>query len=177
MLPTIRSRCQEIKFPLCSEEEVTDFLVTREKILPDDARAAARFSLGSLKNALEFLDQTHAAIKEDALDIIECIAGGEAKKALDLAADYARTPLSENIMRLKFAAAFLREMELTNKGLLKPHSGAGDGRLQELGKRIRPGLFTEALDKISTAISALEAKTQPEITHAAFFLSLMENHG
>jgi DNA polymerase-3 subunit delta' len=52
LLPTIRSRCQIIRFAPIAFPEVEEFLVTREHFKPPDAALLARASRGSLGQAL-----------------------------------------------------------------------------------------------------------------------------
>ena len=56
-LPTIRSRCQLIRFQPLSTESVAELLVSRELVAdPAEARRLARHSEGSLQRAMELAD-------------------------------------------------------------------------------------------------------------------------
>src|ERR1041385_5585529 len=52
LLPTIRSRCQVIRFAPIAFPEIENFLMKQTGIRPDDAALLARTSRGSLGNAL-----------------------------------------------------------------------------------------------------------------------------
>src|ERR1041385_8799444 len=52
LLPTIRSRCQVIRFAPIAFPEIEEFLVRRERLKPGDAALLARASRGSLGQAL-----------------------------------------------------------------------------------------------------------------------------
>ena len=52
LLPTIRSRCQIIRFAPLANREIENFLLGREKMTTDDARLRAQLAQGSLGVAL-----------------------------------------------------------------------------------------------------------------------------
>ncbi|OGJ89660.1 MAG: hypothetical protein A2268_07070 [Candidatus Raymondbacteria bacterium RifOxyA12_full_50_37] len=147
LLATVRSRCQELKFPELSEDEIAAFLIEREGTNPDAARQAARAAMGSLSGALEYLDPENSAIRDEAAELVRCIEKNDSADALTLAARFSKTQLPENLLRLRFAAQELRQ---------------------------RPDMFPKVLPKITAALYALERKGQPELVHTAFFLGALE---
>ena len=52
LLPTIRSRCQSLRFVPVSAAEIENYLITEKAFTHDEARLAARLSRGSLSRAL-----------------------------------------------------------------------------------------------------------------------------
>lgn len=57
LLPTIVSRCQQIRFDPLPWQDIEDALITREKVTADQAKIVARMSFGSYQRALELLDE------------------------------------------------------------------------------------------------------------------------
>ncbi len=53
LLPTIRSRCQMLRFAPIDAKRIEDFLVKDKAVAPDDAALLAKLSGGRLGNALE----------------------------------------------------------------------------------------------------------------------------
>ncbi|WP_298865513.1 DNA polymerase III subunit delta' [uncultured Gimesia sp.] len=64
ILPTIRSRCQTIRFGRLSEENVAELLLQQELVESEDqAFQIARFAEGSLKTASQLLDDNLKALR------------------------------------------------------------------------------------------------------------------
>ena len=53
LLPTIRSRCQTLRFAPISTQETEHYLINNKKIAPDDAALLAKLSNGRLGSAIE----------------------------------------------------------------------------------------------------------------------------
>jgi len=54
IIPTIRSRCQTIRFSALSQDLIIDYLINQKQLPPNDARLAAEIAEGSLRKAIEF---------------------------------------------------------------------------------------------------------------------------
>ncbi|MBM80027.1 MAG: DNA polymerase III subunit delta' [Planctomycetaceae bacterium] len=68
VLPTIRSRCQSVRFSPLSNEDVTSILLAQESVQDaNDAAAVASLSDGSLTNAAQLLDPAIRAIRDKLL--------------------------------------------------------------------------------------------------------------
>jgi DNA polymerase-3 subunit delta' len=57
LLPTIISRCQQIRFDPLPWQEIEQALIKQEQINPEQAKIFARMSFGSYRRALELLDE------------------------------------------------------------------------------------------------------------------------
>jgi DNA polymerase III delta' subunit len=74
LLPTIRSRCQRVRFGALRPETVADILVAQRDLPPDHAAALAAVAQGQVSRALDFVDSD----KRDAvLDVVQRLAAGE----------------------------------------------------------------------------------------------------
>jgi DNA polymerase III subunit delta' len=72
LLPTIVSRCQEIRFGLLSDDEVQQALVLRKKLEPEQARVLARMSQGNYYRAVEWLEQNIGERRDLVIDLLRC---------------------------------------------------------------------------------------------------------
>lgn len=72
LLPTILSRCQEIRLGPLPDNEIEWALVEREGMEPERARLLARISQGSYSRALEWADESFNERREQALDFLRC---------------------------------------------------------------------------------------------------------
>ncbi|OQX87139.1 hypothetical protein B6D60_04620 [candidate division KSB1 bacterium 4484_87] len=70
ILPTIISRCQQIRFDPIPWQDVKKALIEREKITEDKAGAVARMSFGSYRRALELLGEDISEKKDLMLDVL-----------------------------------------------------------------------------------------------------------
>ncbi len=71
LLPTIRSRCQTIRFAPVGKEDIESFLINRGSHSVEDARVAAAFSNGSISNAITFDIGGFRAMRQLMLGVIE----------------------------------------------------------------------------------------------------------
>lgn len=84
LLPTIRSRCQRVRFGTLRPETVKDLLLEVRDLPEDLAESIAAVSQGQMSRALDLVDSDKRAI---VLDIIEKLEGGA--DPLALASDFA----------------------------------------------------------------------------------------
>ncbi len=123
-LPTIRSRCQKVRFGALAESTVAELLVS-QGLVPDAERAARLASLsgGSLCRALEVDDPALEEFREKLLRELGCPTCSSVELSKDVAAfvDEAgkeAPPRRERINRLLyFAAEFYRQQMRSLSGL------------------------------------------------------------
>jgi DNA polymerase III delta' subunit len=65
LLPTIRSRCQTIRFFSIPENLITDFLEKRYRVTTDKAKIAAVVAEGSFRRALEYVNEPDLFLSEE----------------------------------------------------------------------------------------------------------------
>src|SRR5262249_36184774 len=73
LLPTIRSRCQTIRFTPIPHEEIANFLIEQHGFPADDARLLARTSRGSLGRALATDIDTYRERRASMLDALKAL--------------------------------------------------------------------------------------------------------
>jgi len=81
LLPTIRSRCQQVKFPPLPAAIIEEALVSRNRADPDRARVVSRLADGSFRRAQMLLNDETILQREDALSFLRAAYTG---KALDI---------------------------------------------------------------------------------------------
>ena len=97
LLPTITSRCQEIKFGMIPDDEIEAALIREKNVEPDEARLIASISQGSYGRALEWLDEDWHERRE-------------------LAVEFLRTALRDHLARLKLVDEIVDQYD---KGTVK----------------------------------------------------------
>ncbi len=70
LLPTIRSRCQTVRFAPVSDSAIEEFLISDRAFSHDEARLSARASRGSVRRALSINASAFAASRDRMLDVI-----------------------------------------------------------------------------------------------------------
>ncbi|HEX8853620.1 MAG TPA: DNA polymerase III subunit delta', partial [Pyrinomonadaceae bacterium] len=82
LLPTIRSRCQSIRFAPLPADEVEAFLVSARQRAGKEARLAARLSGGRPGHALGLQIDAYREQREAMLDVLDALAGGDRARLL-----------------------------------------------------------------------------------------------
>src|ERR1051326_1898009 len=82
LLPTIRSRCQVIRFAPIPCAAIESFLIKNEKISPADAKLLARTSLGSLGRALRTDVESYRGRREAMLALLTALVAGDRTQLL-----------------------------------------------------------------------------------------------
>lgn len=85
LLPTIRSRCQRVRFGALRPETVTQLLLRDRDLTPEMAESIAGLSEGQMTRAIELVDSDKRAI---ALDLTKRLADGD--DPLGLAEEFAK---------------------------------------------------------------------------------------
>ena len=70
LLPTIRSRCQMLRFAPIQSKEIENFLLATKQFSPDDAELVAKLSRGKLGNALNLNLEKFRAQREKMLKVL-----------------------------------------------------------------------------------------------------------
>ncbi len=70
MLPTILSRCQEIRLGPLPDTDIEWALIERKGLEPEQAKLISRISQGSYSRALEWLDERFGDLRQQAIDYL-----------------------------------------------------------------------------------------------------------
>lgn len=178
LLPTVRSRCQEVSFGPVPQESVARLLSEKAGLAAEPARALSALAQGSPGRALELADSEELAARaatvealrravqgdlEDALSVAEEQGtGGEGREQAQLSLDRIETWLRDALL-LSLGA---KDAPLLNADL-EPQARA----IAEMAGQER--LFSW-IDSLQAARSALQANANPRLTMESFLLSVRE---
>jgi DNA polymerase-3 subunit delta' len=99
VLPTIRSRCQEVRFANVPIEELKDYLVTGRGASPERAELIARLTGGVLGRALDWCDQPwRLARRDDVVRAARSLRRADLNRVLETAGELyrqLRAPIDE----------------------------------------------------------------------------------
>lgn len=88
LLPTIRSRCQTVRFSPLSIDEIQDHLVRERARAPKEAKLAAQFARGRIGAALSIDVDRHRERREQLLGVLEALSvTGDRSRLLRAAED------------------------------------------------------------------------------------------
>jgi DNA polymerase-3 subunit delta' len=144
LLPTIRSRCQELRFGSLPLQIVERQLQSELQIGPDEARLRAVLSGGSLGEALTLDTEAYAALRED---LLQLLAAAERATVMD------RMDLADQVNALADAPAALTVL----RGLLRDLGAiaAGGGASQLINADVGDRLAALAAGPLGARATAL----------------------
>jgi DNA polymerase III delta' subunit len=177
ILPTIRSRCQDLSFSPISKQDIKKVLVEKGQ----DEEKAQIISLlvrGNLKQAMNLDWDEIRSLREEAWQLFDMVLGG--KSASSFLKDYGfrrRESIETEFVRmLEFMSSFVRDILLIksngNKNLLmNPDYDSG---LQNAETRLTFGQALEFLVKIDTALYALERNVNVNLLVSSTLVNMMD---
>jgi DNA polymerase III subunit delta' len=175
LLPTIRSRCQTIRFAPLSAEELETFLVGSRRRSGEEARLAARLSAGRPGPASDFNLDRYRARREWGLGVVEALANGPDRARLLRAAEELsdakqkeefepRLDALETLARDLWLAALGDETRIINADL-------GE-RLSRLAARLSPARTARWVGRLEELRGQLAVNVNRRIAADALLLSL-----
>ncbi len=126
LLPTIRSRAQEVRFSPLTPEQIRQILRTRPELEEAEVRFAARFANGSAGRAFGILDSGGREIFSEVIAPLLAAGRGEAFELSDSVADWARTTSSKLEPQRERVREFLRLLSCAWRDLLAERVGAAE---------------------------------------------------
>lgn len=171
LLPTIRSRCQRVRFGPLPPSLIEEIVGRTE--LPDAARATATaLAAGSADRALELSESGQAeAILQWALRLDTATSEGGIADCLDLAEELARHP--DRGLILETLGLFYRDVAAAGLGQtdglgFRDHEAALSARAADLG----PGEAAERVMRLQALSEAMARNANPQLALDALLLSL-----
>ncbi len=171
LLPTIRSRCQRLRFGRLSPGDVAEVLIARHEYAEADAHAAASLSDGSVGKALEGGSDDFVDARAAALQLLETVAddppparrimgamnlpGASKSKADRDALGQSLRALASILRDLVAIGAHVDERALANADL-RP-------RLQRLLRSFDNDRVLRAFAAVDRALNALDRNASPKI--------------
>jgi DNA polymerase-3 subunit delta' len=169
LLPTIRSRCQRLRFGRLAPAEVARVLIEAHGHSEEDAHAAAALSDGSIGAALEGASEAFAEARNAAMQLLEVVAGDpppsrRIQAAMGLPgggrgkAD--RDALGQS---LRAMATILRDLGMLSAGGSALANADLDRRLRPLTRAFDRDRILAAFAAVDRALDALDRNASPKI--------------
>ncbi len=129
LLPTIRSRCQVLRFGPLASSLVEAHLVERQGLAPAEARLRAALASGSLGAALAFESEAYRALREELLALLERI---------DRLSPLDRMTAAERLEQTEDPALALTTLRSLLRDLAAARAGVAPARLlnADVGERV-----------------------------------------
>jgi DNA polymerase-3 subunit delta' len=163
LLPTVVSRCSEIRFDPLPEGAVAEYLETFLSVEGAEARRVAGKAGGSLQRAVRLMDERFLALCRDAASMVQLVLEGKARSLPGEAESAAHTYSREEIAEL------FSEMTAVMRGLMR---GEGAGLSREAVEAASRRDLPADMRKISAASRALYRNVDIELTVAQLLLDL-----
>lgn len=168
LLPTVRSRCQRIRFAPLSPADVATTLMRDHGFSEGDAHAAALMAGGSLRRALEGDTEAYAAARDAALAMLGTLARtADPRQRLAGARALGRDTQDRDEIgrRLRVVASMLRDLEiLLARAEDRPLANADlQPGLARLAPAFDGGRAVRAFSSVDQALAALDRNASPKI--------------
>jgi DNA polymerase III delta prime subunit len=184
LLPTIRSRCGEIRFDPLAAGAIAGFLEEFYSVEKEEAKRLAALAQGNLRRGINLLEERFLGLWKDAAAVVGLVVDGKSKELIAEAEElagysearrrnrgYSREDIAELLEEMTILFGLLirnrdGRLSATEKGVLDDAIGAG--RLAATAARDLPG----DINKISAAIESLRRNADMELTLSHLFLDL-----
>ncbi len=168
LLPTVRSRCQRVRFGPVSPGDIAQLLMRDHGFAENDAHAAAALAEGSLARALEGDTEAYVEARDAAVSMLGTVAqASNPMQRLAAARALGRDKVDRDELgrRLRLVSSVLRDL-----GLLQAHAGdraLAHGDLKPKLQRLLPAFegdrAVRAFSAVEKALEALDRNASPKI--------------
>jgi DNA polymerase-3 subunit delta' len=160
ILPTIRSRCMEIRFEALGGDAIAGYLERFMSVESGESRRIAGLAEGNLRAALRLLDERYIGLRRDAGALVRMVLEGKAgalvTEAKGIAYNYTREEVGE----------LLGEMISVLRGLIR-----GGGSEQEASTTAGRDIPRD-ISRITSAANNLDRNVDVELTLVQLLLDL-----
>ena len=167
LLPTVRSRCQRLRFGRLAAEDVAGVLVKSHGYDKAEAQAAAAAADGSVGDALQGGMDDYLGARDAAVEVLQGVAGSaDPRRRLDSAKTLAGSGDRDEVrLRLRALAAILRDIGVVGANADERHLANADmtaslRRLVGAFDRVRVSNAFAAIDR---ALEAIDRNASPKI--------------
>jgi len=166
---TIRSRCQRVRLAPLSEARLRSFLQTRANVPAKDASILAALSGGSLARALSLRDTNAAAVREEALALLNPAHRKDPArlwKAAQVFMNYGKTGRESLKRMFEFHQLWLRDIlrvqaEMPTEALTH---GDKEAELQRQAATLTPREIRRRLSILEEAMQSIDGNVTPDLT-------------
>jgi DNA polymerase III subunit delta' len=175
LLPTIRSRCSQLRFGRLSAGEVARFLTDRHGVADDEAHAIAAVADGSPGRALEAGSKAYRDARASALAALQAVAAATSPKvrlqaATGLTAGKPSSATERDALaaRIAMLASLLRDLAVLSQGGSVAQLANGDlaGALGQVSAAFGSERALKGFAAADRAVAALRRNASPKIVAA-----------
>jgi DNA polymerase-3 subunit delta' len=175
LLPTVLSRCYEIRFDPLPAEAIAEFLVEFYSVEALEARRLAALAQGNLRRGIKLLEERFLSLWKNGAEAAKLVVDGNGKGLLAEAEALSMRYTREEIVEL------LEEMIIIFGLLIRNRDGRlGDAERGVLGETLGEARLassaernlTDDIRKISSSIESLRRNADAELTLSQVFLDL-----
>lgn len=156
LLPTIVSRCQQIRFDALSDDAIEAALREREQSEPSVARTIARLAKGNYTKALQYLHESLGERRTEAVELLRTILLKPRRSLLEeierLVSERDKQEIDEVLQLMQY---WLRDAMLMHAGMIPATVSDDADAFQKFIRKYPAADFAAAVDAIDTAISLL----------------------
>jgi DNA polymerase-3 subunit delta' len=167
LLPTVRSRCQQLRFGQLHPDEVASVLVNAHGYSAPEAHAAAGSAAGSVGRALDDEADTLSDARDAAARLLQAVAAtADPRRRLDGAKVLAGTGDRDDVRRrLRALASLLRDLGAIGAQADARHLVNADlaPSLGRLAASFDGGRTTRAFAAVDRALEAIDRNASPKI--------------
>ena len=167
LLPTVRSRCQRVRFGPLTAQEVAAVLIAEHGLAAPDAHAAAAAADGSVGRALEEGADEAIEAREAATRVLGAAASADVRRRLDAAKALVggagdRDDVSRRLLAM---SSLLRDLGVLAAGAdtAKLANADLEPQLQALRRTFDARRALEAFAVVDRALAALDRNASPKI--------------
>ncbi len=171
ILPTIKSRCQMLRFSPLQRDVIADELCERHNIQQDQAKTAARLAGGSWNRAREWSEGDPVKELENTVNLFRMLAKGDPGE-IDIEVDKISSPTDDFLIKLNLMAQWLRDVQKYSYSPTSYSELGEDPALLKFSEFCRGRSFAEALDVIENARLDVERQVQPALVAFSLFTRL-----
>jgi DNA polymerase-3 subunit delta' len=167
LLPTVRSRCQRLRFGPLAEADIATALVEGHGYTSADAHAAAAAAEGSLGLALDGSSEDLVAAREAAAEVLRFVAGtSDPRRRLDSAKVLAGSGDRDDLRRrLRAISSMLRDLGAIDANVGGQYLSNADleAMLQRLVSSYDRGRISRAFAAVDRGLEAIDRNASPKI--------------
>ena len=168
LLPTVRSRCQRVRFPPLSPAEIASVLIRDHGFSDKDAHAAAALAEGSIGRALEGDSEAYVEARDAAVAMLGAVAqAGSPVQRLAAARALGRDKVDRDELgrRLRLVSSLLRDLGMLDARADDRSLAHGDLKpdLQRLLPSFTGDRTVRAFASVDQALAALDRNASPKI--------------
>lgn len=172
LLPTVLSRCQEVRTEPIPEGRTAEFLIRFYSVEEGEARRIAALAGGNLRRGIRFLDNRFMGMRRDAVSLVKLAYAGKEREILSevegIAGEYTR----DEVERILEEAVIAVRLLMRSDGLTEGRTPLAETFGTDMERLAGGRDFPSDLRMIQRAAENLRRNVDVELTLSQLFLDL-----